>query len=199
MAREVRERGFVSPLKINALSLLYELNSALDRGTMRKLLLAAVPAVFSLLWTLSAYGGDYVLPAKNSFARVTLPDTWKASLYPKGVEAVSPDQQTYFAVEPATANNVEDSMQAALDYLSTKNIKVDEGTLKKDSVDIGGKKTLTFDWDGKDANGACKVGLAVMQVKPGKGLLFIYYATLNADEDNIKDISGVLASVTSAE
>ena len=168
-------------------------------GIMRKLLLAAVPAAFSLLWSVLAYGGDYVFPAKNSFARISLPDTWKASLYPKGVEAISPDQQTYFAVEPATAANVEDSMQAALDYLGTKHITVDQNTLKKDSVDIGGKKTLTFDWDGKDSNGVCKVGLAVMQVKPGKALLFIYYAALNADEDNIQDISGVLASVTPAE
>jgi hypothetical protein len=153
------------------------------------------PIFFGLALSFSALADEYVLPATNPIASVTFPDAWKSSIYDKGVEAISDDNQVYFAVEATDSSKVEQSITQALSYLETKGVTVDQSTLQKDSTDIGGKQTATFDWDGKDKHGACKVGLALMRVKEDKGLLFIYYATPEGSKAHLQDLSAVLASV----
>jgi hypothetical protein len=159
---------------------------------MRKVLFTTL---VGLLLYSSASADEYVLPATNPVASVTFPDAWKSSVYDKGVESISGDNQVYFAVEATDSSRVESSISEALQYLQTKGVNVDESTLQKDSTDIVGKETATFDWDGKDKHGACKVGLALMRVKGDKGPLFIYYATPEGSKAHLQDLSGILASV----
>lgn len=159
---------------------------------MRKVLFTTF---FGLILCSSAWADEYVLPANSPVASVTFPDAWKSSIYEKGVESISGDNQVYFAVEATDSSQIENSITEALQYLQTKGVNVDESSLQKDSTDIGGKETATFDWDGKDKHGACKVGLAVMRVKGDKGLLFIYYATPEGSKAHLQDLSGILASV----
>jgi hypothetical protein len=125
--------------------------------------------LFDLLLYSSAWADEYVLPEDNPVASVTFPDAWKSSIHDKGVEAISGDNQVYFAVEATDSSRIENSITEALQYLHTKGVNVDESSLQKDSTDIDGKETATFDWDGKDKHGACKVGLAVMRIKGIKG------------------------------
>jgi hypothetical protein len=159
-------------------------------------MLKVLPTIcFGLILGSSAMAEEYVLPATDPIASVTFPDEWKSSIYAKGVESISGDNQVYFAVEATDSSRVEASITEALEYLQTKGVNVDESSLQKDSTDIGGKQTATFDWDGKDKNGACKVGLALMRVKGNKGLLFIYYATPEGSKAHLQELSAILASV----
>jgi hypothetical protein len=98
-------------------------------------------------------------------------------------------------VEATDSSKVEESITQAISYLETKGVTVDQSSLQKDSTDIGGRQTATFDWNGKDKHGACKVGLAVMQVKGENGLLFIYYATPDGSKAHLQELSEILASV----
>ena len=160
---------------------------------MLKIVLAALAAI--IVGSSSAFADEYVLPATNSYASVAFPDAWKSSIYDRGVEAISSDNQTYVAVEAINVSNVESAVTNALEYLKSKGVNVMPTSMQKSSVDIGGKQTTTFDWNGTDKNGDCKVGLAVMEVKPSKGLLFIYYATVEGSKNNQDDLASILGSV----
>jgi hypothetical protein len=65
---------------------------------------------------------------------VTFPDAWKSSIYDKGVESISADNQVYFAVEATDSSRIETSITEALQYLQTKGVNVDESSLQKDST-----------------------------------------------------------------
>ena len=78
---------------------------------MRKVLLT----IFSrLLLYSSAWADEYVLPATNPVASVTFPDAWKSSIYDKGVESISADNQVYFAVEATDSSRIETSITEAI-------------------------------------------------------------------------------------
>jgi hypothetical protein len=44
---------------------------------------------------------------------VTFPDAWKSSIYGKGIESISGDNQVYFAVEATDSSRIENSITEA--------------------------------------------------------------------------------------
>ena len=71
---------------------------------MRKTLILVA---LSCLVAVPVMAKTYQLPDANPAVSVTLPDKWKPSEVDKGVEATSPDGETYIALETATAKGME--------------------------------------------------------------------------------------------
>jgi hypothetical protein len=82
------------------------------------------PIFFGFVLYSPALAEEYVLPATNPIASVAFPDAWKSSIYDKGVEAISEDNQVYFAVEATDSSKVEESITQAISYLETKGVTV---------------------------------------------------------------------------
>jgi hypothetical protein len=102
-----------------------------ERGedeTMKKLSLAVLFA-FALLTP--AFAKTFKVPDEDSFASITIPDSWKPKEIDKGVEAQSSDDEVYFAVEATDGKGMDKTIQEAVEYLKDQGVTVDLKTQKQ--------------------------------------------------------------------
>jgi hypothetical protein len=162
---------------------------------MQKFLLVFVVAIgFAGM----ASGKDFPLPDKdNAFASVTIPDEWKPETYDNGVEAVSDDGEVYLAIETVGGESLDKSIDDAMAYLKKQGVTVDDETAVTKEGKLGEMDVVHTNWDGKDADGKCRVTLSIVAVSKGHGLLVIYWASPKGDQNeaNTKALDAIANSI----
>jgi hypothetical protein len=82
---------------------------------MRKTLLLSA---LSCLVALPVMAKTYQLPDDNPAVSVMLPDKWEPKEVEKGVEATSPDGETYVSLETATAKGMDKLIEDDIQFLT---------------------------------------------------------------------------------
>ena len=161
---------------------------------MKKLSLALLLALALIT---PAFAKTFNLPGEDSFASITIPDSWKSKEIDKGVESQSSDSEVYFAVEATDAKRMDKSIEEAVNYLKEQGVTVDEKTMKQSEGKINGMDVIELDWKGTDKEGDAIIALTILAVTPNKVLLITYWGSPAGTRNKAKEIGDILGSVKS--
>jgi hypothetical protein len=159
---------------------------------MKKISLAVLFA-FALLTP--AFAKTFKVPDEDSFASITIPDSWKPKEIDKGVEAQSSDDEVYFAVEATDAKGMDKTIEEAVEYLKDQGVTVDLKTQKQSEGKINGMEEVDITWSGKDKEGDAIISLTVLAVRSDKVLLLTYWASPEGTKSHAKELGEIMNSV----
>jgi len=142
-----------------------------------------------------AQAKTFKVPDEESFASITIPDSWKSKEIDKGVEAQSADDEVYFAVEATDAKGLDKTIVEAVEYLSEQGVTVDDKTMKQSEGKINGMEGVDITWNGKDKEGDAVISLTVLEVTKDKALLITYWGSPDGTKKHSKEIGEILNSV----
>jgi hypothetical protein len=161
---------------------------------MKKLSLALLLA---LALVAPAFAKTFNLPGEDSFASITIPDSWKSKEIDKGVESQSSDSEVYFAVEATDAKGVDKTIEDAIDFLKEQGVTIDPKTVKQSEGKINGMDGVDITWNGKDKEGDAIIALTILAVTPNKVLLMTYWGSPAGTKSHAKEIGDILNSTKS--
>lgn len=144
------------------------------------------------------FGKTHKVPEENTVATVDIPTGWKASGYAEGVEATSDDGEVYMAIEATDTQGVEKSIEEAIKYLKKKGVSAEPGSQQTKKTKLGEMQSLLVSWEGKDQDGAATIQLLIVEVKPDKGVLFIYWASPEGEKTHQSEITAITESLKKA-
>jgi hypothetical protein len=160
---------------------------------MRKTLILAA---LSCLVAVPVMAKTYQLPDANPAVSVMLPDKWKPSEVEKGVEATSPDGETYIALETATAKGMETLIDEDIQFLTDRGVVVDKSTQQTHDTTINGMSVSFLRWSGKDKDGPTNVTLGIYGVTGNLILLMTAWSSPTGEKLYDKELDGIVSSVT---
>ena len=137
----------------------------------------------------------YELPDANPGVSVNVPDRWKPTEVDKGVEATSPDGETYIAFETATAKGMEALIDEDIKFLSKQGVTIDKSTQQSQETNINGIPATLLHWKGKDKDGPTAVTLGIFGVTDNLILLMTAWSSPSGDKANGPVLTEMLGSV----
>ena len=155
-----------------------------------------IMAVLSCLVAVPVLAKTYQLPDANPAVSVMLPDKWKPSEVEKGVEATSPDGETYVALETATAKGIEALIDDDIQFLTDRGVVVDKSTQQTHDTTINGMSVSFLRWSGKDKDGPTNVTLGIYGVTGNLILLMTAWSSPTGEKLYGKELDGIVSSVT---
>ncbi len=135
------------------------------------------------------------LPDANPAAAVYLPDSWKPSEVEKGVEATSPDGETYVAIETATAKGMNTLIDEDVAFLSKQGVVIDRSTQQSHDMDVNGMSASLLHWTGKDKDGPTAVTLGIFGVTSNLMVLMTAWSSPDGDKANGAELTKILESI----
>ena len=157
---------------------------------MKALVLTALIA-----WATPALAKTYDLPDANPAVSVTLPNGWKPTEVDKGVEATSPDGETYVAFETATAKGMEALIDEDIAFLTRQGVEIDRATQQSQDMAVNGVKVSMLHWTGKDKDGPTAVTLGIFGVTDNLILLMTAWSSPAGDKAHGGELTTILNSV----
>jgi opacity protein-like surface antigen len=161
---------------------------------MKRILLAAT-ATFCLMT--AAYAAEMPFPSDEPVAVVDWPDGWKSQETDTGVDATSPDDSIYLAIDVSETKDAGTAVTDALKYFASKGVTVDPATEARTETKLNGFDYATITWGGKDADGPVTISLVVM-VLGEQSLTLSYWGTQGAQDSQAADIQKIIASLKPA-
>ena len=137
----------------------------------------------------------YDLPDANPAVSVNVPDRWKPTEVDKGVEATSPDGETYVAFETATAKGMEALIDEDIKFLSKQGVTIDRSTQQSQDTTMNGIPVSMLHWKGKDKDGPTAVTLGIFGVTDNLILLMTAWSSPAGDKANGAALTEMLGSV----
>ena len=162
------------------------------KSTARILLAAALSlAVFPL----EGRAKNFELPDANPAVVVYLPNSWKPSEVEKGVEATSPDGETYVAIETATAKGMEALIDEDIAFLAKQGVVIDRSTQQSHDMQVNGMPSSLLHWMGKDKDGPTAVTLGIFGVTDNLILLMTAWSSPDGDKANGAELTKILEGI----
>lgn len=157
---------------------------------------AALFAAFSLA-LLPSHGQakTFDLPDANPAAVVYLPDSWKPSEVEKGVEATSPDGETYVAIETATAKGMNTLIDEDIDFLTKQGVVIDRSTQQSHDMQSNGMPASLLHWQGKDKDGPTAVTLGIFGVTDNLVVLMTAWSSPAGDKVNGPELTKIVEGI----
>ncbi len=143
-----------------------------------------------------AYAKRFELPEANPAAVVVIPDTWKPSETDTGLEATSPDGESYIAADTATMKGIEGLVRDDVEFLRKQGVTIDPSTQQKRDSTINGMSISLFRWSGTDKDGPTLVTLGVVGVTDNLVLLLTSWSSPAGEKANEGDLTAILQSIT---
>lgn len=161
---------------------------------------APITAAFvACLLASGAFAGELRFPSDEPVASITFPDDWTSAKETEtGIDATSPDDSIYLAVDVADAKDTDAVVKDAIDYLAGQGVTVDAATAKQDEGTLNGMKVFNVDWDGTDKDGPVSISLAALVVNAEKVLVVTYWGTKGEQEKNGAAMGAILNSLKPA-
>ena len=153
-------------------------------------------AALGCLLSLPAAAKTFDLPDDNPAVKVTLPNSWKPREVEHGVEATSPDGETYVAMETATAKAMEQLIDEDIRFLSDQGVKIDKSSQQTKDTTLNGMNVSFLHWTGKDKDGPTAVTLGIFGVSDNLVLLMTAWSSPDGDKLHGDELTSVLDSVT---
>jgi predicted Zn-dependent protease len=161
---------------------------------MKRLLLATA-ATFCLLT--AAHAAEMPFPSDAPIAVVDWPDGWKSQETDTGVDATSPDDSIYLAIDVTETKDASAAVTEALNYFASKGVTVDAATESRTETKLNGMDYATITWGGKDEDGPVTISLGVL-VLGDHSLTLSYWGTQGAQDSQAADIQKIIASLKPA-
>ena len=132
-------------------------------------------------------------------ASVDLPANWKPEEIDGGVEAVSPDEEIYVAVEVAGVSSTEKAILEAFAFLEKEGVKVDDKPVKQTEGKINGMPVFEIAAKGKDEDGNdAEVSVAAVVVSETTILLLTYWGTPEGEKTHAAALAKIAQSLKRA-
>ena len=158
-----------------------------------------IAAVTALLFASGAYAGELKFPSDAPVASVTFPDDWtSAKETDSGIDATSPDDSIYLAVDAADAKDTDAVVTDAVNYLAGQGVTVDSTTAKQNEGTLNGMKVFNVDWEGTDKDGPVSISLAAVVVNAEKVLVVTYWGTKGEQDKNAAAMNTIVNSLKPA-
>jgi len=154
-----------------------------------------IATLFGCLLAGPVLAKTYELPDANPAISVTLPNAWKPTEVDKGVEATSPDGETYVAIETATAKGMEALIDEDIKFLTGQGVTIDKSTQQTHDTSINGIPVSMLHWSGKDKDGPTAVTLGIFGVSDNLIMLMTAWSSPAGDKAHGEELSAILASV----
>ena len=155
----------------------------------------AVAAALACCLTFSAEAKVFELPEANPAVTITLPNNWKPSETEHGVEATSPDGETYVAAETATEKGMNALIDEDIAFLTKSGVVIDRSTQQTQDTTANGIKVSFLHWTGKDKDGPTGVTLGIFGVSNNLVMLLTAWSSPDGDKANGATLNGILSSV----
>ena len=159
---------------------------------MRKILILSA---LSCLVAIPVMAKTYQLPDDNPAVSVMLPDKWEPREVEKGVEATSPDGETYVALETATAKGMDKLIEEDIQFLTDQGVVVDKATQQTHDTTINGMSVSFLRWSGKDNDGPTNITLGIYGVTGNLVLLMTAWSSPNGEQTYDKEMKQIVSSV----
>ncbi len=163
---------------------------------MKALLIATLIA---LCLPAASRAKTYMLPDDEPVALIALPDAWAADDLDDGIEAVSPDEAVYVAVEAADRYDPDGALAAARAFFDDKGIVVDRASTTPKDIEINGYAGFSLTFEGRDEDGPTHVVVSVLQVSEAGALMITYWASDDGENANPDALSALLSSIQTAK
>lgn len=137
----------------------------------------------------------YELPDANPAISVALPNNWKPTEVEKGVEATSPDGETYVALETATAKGMESLIDEDIKFLTDQGVVIDRSTQQTHDTTQNGMPASYLRWSGKDKDGPTNVTLGIFGVSDNLVLLMTAWSSPAGEKLHDAEMSQIVASI----
>ncbi len=147
------------------------------------------------LLALPAMAKTFELPDENPAVRAALPDGWKPREVEHGVEATSPDGETYVALETATARRMEALIDEDIAFLTDQGITIDKASQQSKDTTMNGMKVSFLHWTGKDKDGPTAVTLGIFGVSDNLVLLMTAWSSPKGDQLHGSELDGIVSSI----
>jgi len=159
---------------------------------MKTALLAALAFV-----TLASpsFAGELQFPSDAPVATITFPDDWSAQETETGIDASSPDESIYFAVDVAEAKDTNAVVEEAVKYLASQGVTVDTATAKESKGKLNGMDVVNVNWNGTDKDGPVTIGLAALAANAEKVLVATYWGTQGEQDKNAEAMGAIINSL----
>ena len=152
-------------------------------------------AMLGCLLTTGAVAKQFDLPDDNPAASVTLPGGWSPRETEHGVEATSPDGETYVAVETATAKGMKNLIDEDMQFLTDQGVTVDKASQTSQDANSGGMQVSFLSWKGKDKDGPTTITLGIFAVTDNLVLLMTAWSSPTGDKAHGGALTSIVQSI----
>jgi hypothetical protein len=159
---------------------------------MQKIILTFA-ALVSLTMGVSAK--EYNITKSEPIAKITFPEGWKVTEEDDIINATSKDESISLDVEIFDNDDLDENLQATIDYLKENKVIVDEKSLKESEGKINGLDAVFHSYDGKDEEGPCVISLCFMILNEKKTVSILHWSPAKVDEEQQKEVLAILNSV----
>lgn len=153
-------------------------------------------ALASCLLAVPALAKTFDLPDDNPAAKATLPDGWKPREVEHGVEATSPDGETYIALETATAKTMERLIEDDIKFLADQGVTIDKSSQQTKDMTVNGIPVSFLHWSGKDKDGPTSVTLGIFGISDNLVLLLTAWSSPKGDQVHGPELDAILSSIS---
>ncbi len=149
----------------------------------------------SCLVAMPVMAKTYELPDANPAISVALPNSWKPTEVAKGVEATSPDGETYVALETATAKGMESLISDDIQFLTEQGVVIDRSTQQTHDTTQDGMPASYLRWSGKDKDGPTHVTLGIFGVSDNLVLLMTAWSSPAGEKVHDAELTQMISSI----
>ncbi len=142
-----------------------------------------------------AMAKTYELPDANPAVSVTLPNSWKPTEVEKGVEATSPDGETYVALETATAKGMETLIDEDIKFLTDQGVQIDRSSQQTHDTTQNGMSVSFLRWSGRDKDGPTNVTLGIFGVSDNLVLLMTAWSSPAGEKRYDKEMNDIVSNI----
>jgi hypothetical protein len=158
--------------------------------------IASLAILVALLAPGVAVAETFPIPATDTLATVSIPDSWEPKAYDGGVEATSADGKIYVAMESIDAADVKTATEEGLKYFLKQGVDINFDSLKQKDAKINGLDAFDLSFTGKDKDGPANVGLTLVATNSSaKFLLLYYWGSDEGEKANAKDLQSIAGSI----
>lgn len=145
----------------------------------------------------TAVAGEIQFPSDEPVASITFPDGWGEKETESGIDATSPDDSIYLAVDVTEPKDTTQTVTDAVEWLKGLGVTVDGSSAKEVEGTLNGMPVFNIDWDGTDKDGPVSISLAAVAVGE-KILVVTYWGTKGEQEKNGAAMSAIINSLKPA-
>lgn len=158
------------------------------------LCMMAVLAVLSCLLPGLADAKTVKLTGARPVATVTIPDSWNPDEYDGGVEAQSPDDEVYVAVEMSSLKGLENATMEAIKFFHKQGVTLNGDPVQSEHK-LNGMDVVDLAWNGRDKDGEAEISLSFVIVSETRVLLLYYWGSPAGGAKHRKTLTGILNSI----
>lgn len=128
-------------------------------------------------------------------ASVDIPDSWAPSEIDDGVEATSPDKESYVAAEIIDGEDVEAAAKAEGKFFKKQKIVLKDDSLKKKAITLGALSGTDYQWDATDEDGPTHVSMTMLKISEKKLMMLTYWGSPAGEQSNGAALDAIAKSL----